>query len=816
MSLSPVDEAPVDDVVRQVGAVCGKEATVRSAACRPDEARTEHAVLRRLLGGAAPEPVPPHQVHHAALAYVSGLLGQAPLVLSLTDAQWCDEGTLRWIDHLMRGTSGAPLTVLLSLPESALPAAAGAFHDLVAQDYCAVTDMSGTAPGDTGGPARSGLDGTAHTSHPLRVARAAVLLRSTDADLVGALAGLPAGVARRALDAARDLGLLPTRLPTQGTPAQFAALFAALPAAEAERMRAQAAEILNDAGRPPGQVADLLLGQSGLDRPWMTAILKEAATADRHDRPASAARWLQRLHDNDPADVAVRTSLATLLGDIDPTAAHEHLRGLLADTDDPRVRARVSVPMLLTALMTHRAPDTPGTLGALLNRMRGPGAHPASTAGARPTGAAWALSPDDAPDRTHGGTPLPGGGTREYLARAALALRDALVGVDPRTTAADARQVLAADVPRAAWARVAAAQVLGLADDTTAALEHLDRIAADSERREEVWADCHARSARALLLLETGRTQEAAEAARAAARIARGHGWEQDSHLAPVVLALALVARSDLDGAEQALRRLDGRHLGHSVWAHHHHLMAQALVRRGRGRPGEALRLMERCGSSLAEAHVENPVFTTWWLHSADLLLVLGRTKDAIERAEHGQQQAERWPTARSTGLSLLARGMVATAASEQVDLLTESVHVLAGSSDQHALALAELRLGRALLRRDDRKGARSRLHAARATALRCGLTAVAESAEADLAAAGGRPARVALSAAERPVVELAAGGATNRAIADALFLTVRTVEYHLTNAYRKLGVTGRAGLAEWLAATDPESPPAGGTGESR
>ncbi|MDQ1025050.1 DNA-binding CsgD family transcriptional regulator [Streptomyces umbrinus] len=783
MTLGSADRTPVAELAHRVSDVCGRETSVRRVACRPDEAGTEHAVLRRLLDDHGAEPLPPNQVRHAAVARVNGLLAQAPLVLTLTDAQWCDDGTLRCIDHLMRDTSGEPLTVLLSLSPSALPAAAGAWHELVARDYCTVADVADLWPGDNGGPAGAGLDDLVrHESHLLRVSRASVLLRSADADLVGALAGLPAGVVARTLNAARELGLLPQRIPAHGVPPHLDALIGTLPAAEGERMRAQAAEILNDAGRPAGQVADLILGQSALNRPWMTAILKEAAGTARRDHPASAVRYLERLHRDDPADVAVRTDLAVVLLDIDPTAAREHLEGALARTDDPHARARAAVPLRLAALMTHRTPDTPRTLDNLLREV-------------------WAGRLDPTPPpRTR---PTPVGGTTEHLALAARALRTALTGTDLRGATTIAQQVLRVDRPRTAWARVAAAQVLGLADDTTAALGHLDMAIADSERRKEVWADCHARSARALLLLESGRAHDAAEAALAASRIARGHGWEEHSHLAPVTLALALVAGADLDRAEDTLRRLDGRRVDDSVWAYHHHLMAKALVERGRGRLGQALDLMERCGASLAAADVANPVFTTWWVHSTELLMALGRTSAAAERAELGRHLAEQWPTARSTGLSVLARGMVA-AASDRVELLAESVRLLDSSSDRYSRALAELRLGQALLQRGDKKAARGHLHAARATAVRYGLTTVAEPARAALTAAGGRPARVALSAAERPVAEMAAAGARNRAIADALYLTVRTVEYHLTNVYRKLGVTGRADLAEWLTSQSP------------
>jgi DNA-binding CsgD family transcriptional regulator len=73
------------------------------------------------------------------------------------------------------------------------------------------------------------------------------------------------------------------------------------------------------------------------------------------------------------------------------------------------------------------------------------------------------------------------------------------------------------------------------------------------------------------------------------------------------------------------------------------------------------------------------------------------------------------------------------------------------------------------------------------------------------LLAAGARPRRErlggpeALTAAERRVVELALQDRTNREIAQALFLTRKTVETHLSSAYRKLDITSRRELREAL-----------------
>jgi DNA-binding CsgD family transcriptional regulator len=82
----------------------------------------------------------------------------------------------------------------------------------------------------------------------------------------------------------------------------------------------------------------------------------------------------------------------------------------------------------------------------------------------------------------------------------------------------------------------------------------------------------------------------------------------------------------------------------------------------------------------------------------------------------------------------------------------------------------------------------------------------LAETARAELRASGVRLRREALSgvesltASERRIAELAAEGASNPEIAQALFLTVKTVESHLTHAYRKLDIAGRSELAEALS----------------
>jgi DNA-binding CsgD family transcriptional regulator len=58
----------------------------------------------------------------------------------------------------------------------------------------------------------------------------------------------------------------------------------------------------------------------------------------------------------------------------------------------------------------------------------------------------------------------------------------------------------------------------------------------------------------------------------------------------------------------------------------------------------------------------------------------------------------------------------------------------------------------------------------------------------------------------------MAADGMGNRAIAQALFVTIKTVEVHLGNAYRKLGIPSRAALAATFAQARPPAGTTGGT----
>ena len=117
----------------------------------------------------------------------------------------------------------------------------------------------------------------------------------------------------------------------------------------------------------------------------------------------------------------------------------------------------------------------------------------------------------------------------------------------------------------------------------------------------------------------------------------------------------------------------------------------------------------------------------------------------------------------------------------------------------EHARALTDL--GAALRRANRRADAQRALEPALRAAERLGARALAERARTELRAAGGRSSDPdgtgveQLTASELRVAELAAQGLSNPEIAQALFVTRKTVETHLGHVYAKLGIAGRGEL---------------------
>jgi DNA-binding NarL/FixJ family response regulator len=167
---------------------------------------------------------------------------------------------------------------------------------------------------------------------------------------------------------------------------------------------------------------------------------------------------------------------------------------------------------------------------------------------------------------------------------------------------------------------------------------------------------------------------------------------------------------------------------------------------------------------------------------------------------------ARSWGSPRTLGRALRIQGLI-EGGDEGIDAIREAVAVLEPSPArlEHAYALANL--GGALRRGNQRAKAREYLRESLELAQRLGANLLSEEAHEELIASGARPRRLvrsgadALTPSERRIAGLAAEGLSNREIAQSLFVTLRTVEMHLSNAFRKLDISSRTQLPAALAA---------------
>jgi DNA-binding CsgD family transcriptional regulator len=142
----------------------------------------------------------------------------------------------------------------------------------------------------------------------------------------------------------------------------------------------------------------------------------------------------------------------------------------------------------------------------------------------------------------------------------------------------------------------------------------------------------------------------------------------------------------------------------------------------------------------------------------------------------------------------------------DRIERLRDAIALLERSPARLELARSLVDLGAALRRAGHRTDARHPLRDGYELARACGAQTLAKDARQELAASGVRIRRARLTGAEsltpseRRIADMAADGNTNAEIAQALFVTVKTVEMHLTHVYRKLGIPGRGELARALA----------------
>jgi DNA-binding CsgD family transcriptional regulator len=228
---------------------------------------------------------------------------------------------------------------------------------------------------------------------------------------------------------------------------------------------------------------------------------------------------------------------------------------------------------------------------------------------------------------------------------------------------------------------------------------------------------------------------------------------------------------------------------------------ARALLLNSLGRYEEALRAAE-----LGSEHPEERLFSNIGLVEA---VVAAARSGAKKRAGKALDRLTEMTRASGTnwalGIEARSRALLSEGA-EAGGLYREAIERLSSTRVRFELARAHLHYGEWLRRERRRLDARAQLRIAHEMFLAMRLKAFAASAERELLATGERARkRVAetredLTAQETQIAGLARDGLSNAEIGARLFISPRTVEYHLHKVFNKLGITSRSHLDRALA----------------
>jgi DNA-binding CsgD family transcriptional regulator len=547
----------------------------------------------------------------------------------------------------------------------------------------------------------------------------------------------------------------------------------------------------------------------------VSTLRRAAADASARGAPDVAVAYLRRaLAEPPPADLAPVLAhelgaAALRAGDVE--TAIEQLRNATRTLADAHERAHAVGALGSTLFLAYRVDEAVAELSAVIDELpeseheAGLRLQATRWTAARVNLAAWRRLRDRG-DRFFVEAPVADTtGERLALGVAGLHAVRERTAAEARTLALDALgegRLLADPTPESAGFWIAPL-VLLWAD----ALEDATRAAADvmawAERHGSLPAFAMGARLRAFAWWRRGALAEAEADATSALEHAELPGFPPYGHGA---LANVLLARGKAAEADAVLGRTPETGGSRSVFFH---LQARARLRAAEQRPEEALEDLFACGRLEREWAILTPAFCNWRADAAPLLAALDRHDEAHRLALEEVERGRAFGAAGPLGAALRAVGTVTA----DTTVLEESVAVLDGSPARLEHALAELELGAALRRAGRRKDARERLGTALARALRCGADAVAARAHEELVAAGARPrrdptdSRSRLTASEQRVARMAAEGMTNRAIAQALFVTENTIETHLRSVFRKLDIRSRSQLARNLTENLTDSP---------
>jgi DNA-binding NarL/FixJ family response regulator len=633
------------------------------------------------------------------------------------------------------------------------------------------------------------------------------------------VAELDSDTAARAADALVAAGILSDRAPLQFVHAIVReAIYGELPTLGRARLHRRAAAILSDAGQHGRAAAQLLETVPEADG-WVVTQLRAAATeALAEASPASASSLLRRALAEPPPKAEMAGILVTL-GRAEALAGEPEAADRMSDAvelvSEPRARAEIELERGRLLYLAGRISEAAGAFDHGLRELGTASAGDRSLEAELRAG--WLTVArlevplrQQAEEMTHAiaADPPTGGsyGERALLAHVAGQLT---FEAEPRERAielayralGDGELIRQETSDGMSW--VAAMGALGWGDDFDGFAALQREAVEDARRRGSVIGFATAMYGDNFHHYYRGMLDEAiADAERAIA--AERDGWRHFLTAARAQLAWALIEKGELAAAEAQLDQAE-RDVGleqNSAQSLVHE--ARARIQLIRGDPAGALRSALTGGQVFSiDARISNPSILPWRSRAALAAAATGDRDRAEELLDEELRLARRFGAARPIGVALTAAGVVRGASG--VEALEEAVATLDGSPVRLEYARALVMLGAALRRKGAINAAREQLERGRVEAETLGARMIEERARAELTAAGVRPrsrthaAADALTAAERRVAEAATAGLTNREIAQSLFVSLRTVETHLTHCYQKLEVASRGGLAAAL-----------------
>jgi DNA-binding NarL/FixJ family response regulator len=642
---------------------------------------------------------------------------------------------------------------------------------------------------------------------------AAVLGRGAPLRHAAALTGLSQPRAARLADALRAAALLEQCQDLTLThPLVESALYATMAPGERGLWHARAARILERERADPEVVAVHLLRAAPAGDPATVSTLRTAAArASTRGAPDTAAAFLRRALAEPPAsahdDAGLRLDLGLALAADLNAEAPQVLLDAVDRAGSPGQRSAI-------ALRGARAMGLAGHTSDAVVLCRAALADPAGTSPQMLTRLeaelvlnAWLQAgthPEARQRLRHPAVDDPQSPLRRVNAAmaATLAGQPACESIGLLQPVLDSR-ALAEEEDSLAGTLATIALIVN--DQLDAARRRCDAVIETARPRGWLIALAHGSQLRAMALTRAGQARDA----EADARLAFDYKLPVTPR-ATMLYALhflldALIELDEPEAAEAALAAAGVGDPPAGVLGAPMMLQSRARLRLAQQRPDDAYADLLNAAARWDELGCRHPVLASWRVEATEALVRLGDGDSARRLASEQLDLAGRLgtPGARGAALRAMAR---AAPADQRITLLEQATSVLAESPArlEHARALADL--GAALRRANRRSEAREPLSRALDLAQRGGLRLIGQRARNELLAAGARPRRDlltgpgALTPAEHRVAALAAAGHSNRQIAEQLYITLRTVETHLTHAFQKLQITTRTELADRMA----------------